>query len=114
MRFFLWFFVLEAVASFDGLNLWPMPKSVSNGSRLLYLSQGFGLRTDGSKYKDDSGILKDGFLRLLNVVESTHVVDGNWTGFDPSAALEGLNVVIFSTSDEVKLVSLFFFFLFCF
>lgn len=101
VSFVVWVVVAAAVASVDGLNVWPMPESLSNGLSSLYLSKGFRLLTEGSKYKDESGILKDGFLRLLDVVESAHVVDGNWTGYHSSAALEGLNVVVLSPSDEV-------------
>lgn len=104
LGFFLGFIAaaFAAAATVDGLNLWPMPKSVSHGPMSLYLSKEFGLRTDGSKYKDLSGILKDGFSRLLDVIEYAHVVDGNAIGFDPSAALQGLHVVVFSLSDELQ------------
>ncbi|XP_077225335.1 beta-hexosaminidase 3-like isoform X1 [Tasmannia lanceolata] len=81
----------------DGVNLWPMPNSLSHGTQSLYLSKDFAL---WSTYKDGSGILKDGFSRLLDIVREAHVVDGNVT--DSLAVLEGLNVVVFSTDDELN------------
>ncbi|KAG0483320.1 hypothetical protein HPP92_011404 [Vanilla planifolia] len=83
----------------DGLNLWPMPASVSYGSRTLYFSNDLQLRTDGSNYSDASGILKDGFSRMIDVIQTTHVVDGN---VPSSGALHGLHVRIFSLDDELN------------
>ncbi|KAF5777300.1 putative beta-N-acetylhexosaminidase [Helianthus annuus] len=54
--------------------IWPMPESVQYGNKTLILSKNFSLKTDGSKYKDESGILKDGFTRLLDVVTLNNVL----------------------------------------
>lgn len=78
-----------------------MPKSVSHGSHNLYLSKDFEVKTEGSNYTDASGILKDGFSRLLYVVEAAHVINSDFSHFDPSNMLQGMNVVISSPSDEV-------------
>lgn len=89
-------------ARVDTLNIWPMPKSVSHGSdRSLYLIKDFELKTEGTKYNDASGILKDGFSRLLNVVRVAHIVEGNFSGIDNSLLLQGIHVVVLSADDEV-------------
>ncbi|CAL5363045.1 unnamed protein product [Camellia sinensis] len=84
------------------LNIWPMPQSVSNGHQILHMSKDFELMTQGTKYPDASGILKDGFSRLLDVVQAAHVVDGNFSHFDQSVLLQGIHVVIFSLNDELQ------------
>ncbi|OVA10637.1 Glycoside hydrolase family 20 [Macleaya cordata] len=99
--FFLVFLAVSA-SGVVGLNLWPMPKSVNYGVDTLYLSKDFGLETSGSNYSDASGILKDGFSRLLNVIEVAHVIDTNSTYYKHSAMLKGLHVVIFSPDDELQ------------
>ncbi|XP_043718638.1 beta-hexosaminidase 3-like isoform X2 [Telopea speciosissima] len=91
-----------ACAGIEDLNLWPVPKSVSHGSQILYMNNDFGLRFEGSNYTDASGILKDGFSRFLDVVEAAHVIDNNSSHLDPSALLQGLNAVISSSDDELQ------------
>ncbi|KAF5959080.1 hypothetical protein HYC85_000289 [Camellia sinensis] len=76
------------------LNIWPMPQSVSNGHQILHMSKDFELMTQGTKYPDASGILKDGFSRLLDVVQAAHVVDGNFSHFDQSVLLQGIHVLL--------------------
>ena len=85
----------------DRLNIWPMPKSVSYGHGNLYMSKDFELNTQGTKYNDGSGILKDGFSRFLDLVRVAHVEDGNFSKIDTSVLLQGLHVVVLSASDEV-------------
>ncbi|XP_042514163.1 beta-hexosaminidase 3 isoform X1 [Macadamia integrifolia] len=94
--------LVVACAGIEGLNLWPVPKSVSHGSQTLYMNKDFGLIFEGSKYTDASGILKDGFSRFLEVVEAGHVIDDNSTHLDHSSLLQGLNVVISSSDDELQ------------
>ncbi|XP_052197626.1 beta-hexosaminidase 3 [Diospyros lotus] len=89
-------------ADFNRLNIWPMPQSVSHGDQILYLSKTFELRTEGSKYLDPSGILKDGFSRLLNILQAAHVIDGNLPNFQQSVLLQGINVVISSPNDMLQ------------
>ncbi|XP_077228004.1 beta-hexosaminidase 3-like [Tasmannia lanceolata] len=100
--FSVWFLLgfLGFVVFVDGVNLWPMPMSLSHGVQSLYLSKDFGLSMKGSAYKDPSNILKDGFLRVLEIVKAAHVVDGLVTG--SNAVLQGLNVVVFSLDDELQ------------
>lgn len=90
-------------ADLKKLNIWPMPKSVVYGHHSLYLSEDFELKTEGTKYADASGILKEGFLRLLDVVKTAHVIDSNYSHFDPSAILHGIHVIVISPNDEVFL-----------
>lgn len=84
------------------LNVWPMPKSVTYGSGNLYLSNYFELKTDRSKFADASGILKDAFLRTVDVIRSVHVIEVNTSRIDPSVVLKGIHVVVLSPSDEVQ------------
>lgn len=100
----LLFQVLVGYAASDikRLNLWPMPASVSYGAQNLYLGKDIGLKTVGSKYADASGILKDGFTRLLDVVKATHIIEFNFSRVDSSVVLQGIHVVIFSASDELQ------------
>ncbi|KAF8391747.1 hypothetical protein HHK36_021981 [Tetracentron sinense] len=95
-------FLTAAAVGVEGLKIWPMPKSVSHGAQTLYLGKDFGLRTEGSKYIDASGILKDGFSRLLDVVEAAHVIDSNSNHSDLSTMLQGLNVIILLPNDELQ------------
>ncbi|MCD7469453.1 hypothetical protein HAX54_008504 [Datura stramonium] len=53
---------------------------------------------------DASGILKEGFSRLLDVIKVAHVVDANFSYEGPSPVLKGIQVVILSPSDEAKTV----------
>ncbi|KMT14684.1 hypothetical protein BVRB_4g074520 [Beta vulgaris subsp. vulgaris] len=85
----------------EQVNIWPMPKYFSNGNKMLYLSNDFELTTHGSKYGDGLGILKDGFMRFKGIVTLDHVIDANFSRFEQSAFLKGINVVIHSTSDEL-------------
>ncbi|KAG2322114.1 hypothetical protein Bca52824_015327 [Brassica carinata] len=70
----------------------------------MYLSEDFKLVTEGSKYEDPSGILKEGFDRMLAVVRLSHVVSGhrNSSSSGGSALLEGLHVIISSSTDELE------------
>ncbi|KAJ6317904.1 hypothetical protein OIU76_013451 [Salix suchowensis] len=84
------------------LNVWPMPKWVSRGHNRVYMSLDFQLVTDGSKYIDGSGILKDGFTRMLDVVKVAHVVDGDLSSVDKSLIIKGIHVLIFSPDDQLQ------------
>ncbi|CAM8938673.1 unnamed protein product [Rhodiola kirilowii] len=86
----------------EELRIWPMPKSVSHGQSKLYVGNDFELKTMGSKFSDRSGILKDGFLRLRNVMEEAHLVDGNVSKLGESSILRGIHVLINSTSEELQ------------
>lgn len=97
---------VQAVLAIDGvsvdrLNIWPMPHSVSHGRESLFLSKDFELNTEGTKYNDGSGILKDGFSRLLEMLRVAHVADGNFSKIDTSLLLQGLHVVVLSADDQV-------------
>ncbi|XP_019152467.1 PREDICTED: beta-hexosaminidase 3 [Ipomoea nil] len=98
--------VVSAAAASGGanerLNIWPMPKYVSHGHHRLYLSDGFELKTNGSTYLDGSGVLKDGFSRILEVIRGTHAVNGSVAGFNQSHVLKGIHVVVLSASDELQ------------
>lgn len=94
---FLGLFLICSVAV-RAIDLWPMPKSVSLGSKTLYVSREFGLYMQGSNYSDGSGILKGAFERMVDLVEASHVIDGNSSG---SGALSGVNVVVHSPEDSV-------------
>ncbi|KAJ0704740.1 putative beta-N-acetylhexosaminidase [Helianthus annuus] len=103
--------VFQLVFVFGGSNnnnydknvyIWPMPESVQYGNKTLILSKDFNLKTDGSKYKDESGILKDGFTRLLDVVTLNNVVEYNFGKVDPSVLLHGIHVVVLSEGDELQ------------
>lgn len=91
-------FVLAFGGEHDGVNIWPMPKSASHGSQMLFLSKDFVLSTQGSKYGDGSELLKEAFDRMIDVVEVNHIVDGRTP---TSSVLAGLNVVILSPQDQV-------------
>lgn len=94
---------LAVLASVDErLNIWPMPKSVSHGKKSLYMIKDFDLKTEGSAYADPSGLLNDAFTRVLNVMKATHVIDSNFSDFDPLTVLWGMNVVILSSDDELQ------------
>ncbi|KAM7497617.1 hypothetical protein LguiA_022031 [Lonicera macranthoides] len=84
------------------LNIWPMPESVVYGQGSLFLSSDFKLTTEGSKYADASGILKDGFSRLIDMVKSGHVVESNISKFRSSVLLHGIHVVVFSPNNELQ------------
>ncbi|KAK9163613.1 hypothetical protein Syun_004515 [Stephania yunnanensis] len=60
----------------------------------------FALDTEGSKYSDSSSIPKDGFSRLLDLIQVSHNVDENSTYYDHSQLLKRLHVVIFSPDDK--------------
>ncbi|KAL0298538.1 UNVERIFIED_CONTAM: Beta-hexosaminidase 3 [Sesamum radiatum] len=101
--FFVYLFVISADgADLKNLNIWPMPKSVSYGLGTLYLSNDFELNTKGSKFVDASGILKDAFLRSIDVVRATHVIEANTSKIDASLVLKGIHIVVFSPSDELQ------------
>ncbi|KAL2526269.1 Beta-hexosaminidase 3 [Abeliophyllum distichum] len=94
--------VISAAVDIKNLNIWPMPKDVSHGHGSLYLDNDFELKTDGSRYPDSSGILKDGFLRLIDLVKGTHVIEANFSHLDSSLLLKGIHIVVSSPSDELQ------------
>ncbi|KAK4433104.1 Beta-hexosaminidase 3 [Sesamum alatum] len=101
--FLVYLFVISADgADIKNLNIWPMPKSVSYGRGTLYLSNDFELNTKGSKFVDASGILKDAFLRSIDLLRATHVIEANTSKIDASLVLKGIHVVVFSPSDELQ------------
>ncbi|KAK9113750.1 hypothetical protein Syun_020547 [Stephania yunnanensis] len=79
-----------------------MPKSVKHGKQSLLLSKDLVLDTEGSKYSDSSSIPKDGFSRLLDLIQVSHNVDENSTYYDHSQLLKRLHVVIFSPDDKLQ------------
>ncbi|GAB4855922.1 hypothetical protein Ancab_024562 [Ancistrocladus abbreviatus] len=83
-------------------NIWPMPNFVSYGDKIRFISNAFELKTEGSKFGDASGILKDGFSRLMDIVKLDHVIDANLSLFEQSAVLGGINVAIASPSSELQ------------
>lgn len=83
-------------------NIWPMPKSVTNGHKKLYISQDFQLITQGTNYTDASGILKEAFSRMLDVVKIGHAIDANSSATHPSLLLKGLHILIVSTNDQLQ------------
>ncbi|CAH9074260.1 unnamed protein product [Cuscuta europaea] len=83
----------------ERLNIWPMPKSVSHGHHSLYLSNEFELKTHESTYPDVSGILKDGFLRTLDVIRGAHVFDAHVFSLN---LLKGIHVDVLSPHDELQ------------
>ncbi|XP_047331935.1 beta-hexosaminidase 3-like [Impatiens glandulifera] len=91
----------SAATNVGKLNIWPMPLSVTNGNGVLYMSKDFELRTEGSKYKDVSGILKNGFSRLLDVIKTDHEIDVSGHGFPYLPKIQGIHVIIVSPSDEL-------------
>ncbi|KAG7020956.1 Beta-hexosaminidase 3 [Cucurbita argyrosperma subsp. argyrosperma] len=103
-------FILTSAASRSsdiagGVRIWPLPASVTHGGqRRLYVvnTKDFRLNTDGSNFTDASGILKEGFLRLLDVVCVGHVVDANLSRLDSSALLLGIHIIVSSPSEELQ------------
>lgn len=93
-----------AVAAGDkkGLTIWPMPVSVRHGQGTLYLRNNLQLRIDGRMYSDASGILKDGFFRLLEILKGDHVFQTAISSFNSSLIIKGIHVVIVSPSDELQ------------
>ncbi|KAJ0972223.1 hypothetical protein J5N97_020182 [Dioscorea zingiberensis] len=83
----------------DDVNLWPMPVSVSRGSHTLYLSRDFALKTDGSKLSGESGILKDGFERMVELVRESRAIEGHVK--TSGNVLAGLHVVVSSSDDAL-------------
>lgn len=100
----LLFVVFYGGVSVSGLNIWPLPVSVSNGQQSLVVSNDFHLNTH---YPDSSSILTDAFSRLVEIIQIARVVEGNVSLFDHSLILQGINVVISSNNEQV-----FFFFSF--
>ncbi|GMH11424.1 hypothetical protein Nepgr_013265 [Nepenthes gracilis] len=84
------------------VNVWPMPNYLSNGDKTLYMGNDFELETAGSKFADASGILKDGFLRVMDIVKLDHVIDDSHSTLNESALLKGLKVVIQSPNNELQ------------
>ncbi|KAH9622782.1 hypothetical protein KSS87_007378 [Heliosperma pusillum] len=107
MLHFLLVFFIEVVLIFgadknvEQVNIWPLPNYVSNGNKVVYISNDFELKSVGSKYGDGLGLMKDGFLRLMNVITLDHVIDPKFSRLDQSVFLKGVNVVVHSSSDEL-------------
>ncbi|XP_010251932.1 PREDICTED: beta-hexosaminidase 3-like [Nelumbo nucifera] len=93
--------ILASTSADETLNLWPMPVSVNHGLQTHCLRKNFALKTEGSKYADGSGILKDGFSRLLDVIDVSRAAD-KLTNFNNFPMLLGLHVIISSSSDELQ------------
>lgn len=83
------------------LNLWPMPASVNHGRHKLLLDKHFQLTTRGSNYVDASGILKDAFFRMLNLINIPHIADANASLPHQSSLLRGINVLVLSPHHQV-------------
>lgn len=95
--------IISSVADAEkGLNIWPMPVSVSHGQGRFYLSNDLELRTDGRMYSDGSRILKDGFFRFLDIITGDHVIEANTSHFNSSLVIKGIHVVIISPYDKVN------------
>ncbi|KAJ4824026.1 hypothetical protein Tsubulata_049317, partial [Turnera subulata] len=92
--------VADVKGKADEVNIWPLPQWLSRGDRRVFLSKDFQLHTDGSKYSDGSGILKDAFARMLDVVKLGHVVDGNISSSDKP--IKGIHVLISSPNDQLQ------------
>ncbi|KAL6977673.1 beta-N-acetylhexosaminidase [Sarracenia purpurea var. burkii] len=101
IAFVLQILVASSAVDVKRVNIWPMPQSVSSGHQILYLSKEIELSTEGSKYPDVSGVLKDGFSRLIDLVRTAHAIDGNSSKLQKSVTLQGIRVLIFSPNDEV-------------
>lgn len=84
------------------LNIWPMPKSVSYGSGILYLGDVLVLKTEGSNYTDDTGILKEGFSRTVDTITGGHIVAANFSRFDSSQVIKGIHIVVHSPDYELQ------------
>lgn len=95
--------VIVVCADVKNLNIWPMPSSVTYGDNTRYLGKDFKLKTDHSEYADASGILKDGFKRLVDIIKAAHVTNNSYPGSSFSAILRGIHVIVTSPSDEVFL-----------
>ncbi|XP_078182328.1 beta-hexosaminidase 3-like [Carex rostrata] len=90
---------LSSFVSVHGLNLWPMPKSANHGSNTIYLSTNFQLSSHGSNYSDGSGILKEAFERMVNLLEADHTTNSKFPNF---SVLAGVNVVVQSPDDTLN------------
>ncbi|OMO99883.1 beta-hexosaminidase 3 [Corchorus capsularis] len=93
---------LELVSSEEeSLKIWPMPAEVRYGESQVYLSGDFGLSTE---YADGSGILKDGFNRMLSLIKLDHDVDANFSAslHDHNSLLLGLHVLISSPNHQLQ------------
>ncbi|XP_015873599.2 beta-hexosaminidase 3 [Ziziphus jujuba] len=100
LLFFLLFVLfLNGGGGVSGLNIWPLPASVSNGQQSLVLSSDFHLNT---QYPDSSSILSGAFSRLVDIIRISHVVEGNVSLVDPSLILQGINVVISSNDEQLQ------------
>lgn len=94
--------VIVVCADVNNLNIWPMPNSVAHGHNTLYLGKDFNLKTDQSKYADASGILKDAFTRIVDLIKTAHVIDFKYPASGSSTILHGIHVIIASPSDELQ------------
>ncbi|KAJ9176056.1 hypothetical protein P3X46_011406 [Hevea brasiliensis] len=103
----LFLFGLVAIVGGGGVNvgdfnIWPMPKSVTNGHRKLYMALDFQLITEGTNYSDASGILKEAFTTMVDVVQMDYALDANFSALHPSVVLKGLQVLISSPNDQLQ------------
>ncbi|KAF2286385.1 hypothetical protein GH714_016628 [Hevea brasiliensis] len=109
LRVWLLLFLFGLVAIVGGgganvgdFNIWPMPKSVTNGHRKLYMALDFQLITEGTNYSDASGILKEAFTTMVDVVQMDQALDANFSALHPSVVLKGLQVLISSPNDQLQ------------
>ncbi|KAL5580075.1 hypothetical protein UlMin_012517 [Ulmus minor] len=89
--------VIGLGAGDDKLKIWPMPQSVTFGNGILVISKDFHLNKQNN---DASGILEDGFSRLLLDIKADHVGDDKVP--KNSSLLQGLNVNVLSNNVELK------------
>ncbi|KAJ3678126.1 hypothetical protein LUZ60_001929 [Juncus effusus] len=95
----LFSFLLCFSTAINGLNLWPMPRSVNHGSNTIYLNKNLNIKMEGSNYSDDSGILKEAFERMVHLVEADHIVDSNLPNYN---ILAGINFVVHSPVNTIN------------
>ncbi|XP_062105114.1 beta-hexosaminidase 3 [Humulus lupulus] len=81
------------------LNLWPMPKHVNYSTSTLFIPSHFHLIT---QYADVSSILKDAFASLLTLINLPRATANNSKSKSPLLLLQGLNVVVSSTNEQLQ------------
>ncbi|KAJ3678127.1 hypothetical protein LUZ60_001930 [Juncus effusus] len=84
----------------NGLDLWPMPKSVNYGSNTIYLNKNLNLKIGGGNYSDDSGILKEAFDRMVQLIEADHIIETNLQNY--VNILAGINILVHSSIDSIN------------
>ncbi|KAL5231834.1 hypothetical protein ABZP36_030610 [Zizania latifolia] len=94
--------VVRSCAAADdagSVDLWPMPKSVTQGEQTLHVSKYLKMMAEGSKYADGKAILQDAFQRMVTLIELDHVINGSYEGLP---LLAGVNVVVHLPGDELN------------